>query len=128
MYTQNTLLKNNRFNTIHRVIDSYPEYDFKTDQMFTVIVLEDEQGESMGIAKNYVELEYTILEDNKDNQIKSLIMEYNSYRKKFSDLESKSLKMLEETGEHDLHSNFENMFIWECELLNKADYLGVTLF
>jgi hypothetical protein len=121
-------LKSNRFETLCRVTDLYPEYDVMDGTRYTVVVLEDEKGNNFGIADNLVMAEYTILEDTKELQIKSLLMDYSKYRTKYDSLEIAAKKQLEETGVHYYHGSFDNMGYWEDELLERAECLGVQLY
>jgi hypothetical protein len=120
-------LKSNRFGTIHRVIDLYPEYDAMDGSRFTVVVLENEEGNSVGVADNIVKQNYTILKNTKELKIKSLLMDYKNYRNKYDSLEIAAKKSLEETGEHNFHDSFDNMGYWEDELFERAYYLEVEL-
>lgn len=122
-------VKNNRFGTVHRYIESYRETDIMNGSRYWVAVLETENGNgTIAIADNIFKANYTILENTKELQIKSLMMDYKSYRNKYDNMEKAAMKELKETGEHHFHSEFDHMESWEESLLERAEYLGVNLY
>ena len=122
-------VKDNRFGTVYRYVDSYRETDIMDGSRFWVTVLETENGnDTIAIASELVKANYTILEDTKELKIKSLMMDYKSYRNKYDNMEKAAMKELKETGSHHYHEEFDQMESWECDLMERAENLGVQLY